>query len=429
MTMIAEVAIPVQMKATPLPCAPEIAPQRRHQYSIERRVFGFVLLAGLVAFNFWWYRRASHPLEDYDKISTWIQSNRHAAAKGALYERLRRSNRDSQARIMLARVLAAGNDFLGCARELHDVPFWSSEKPEALFREAQAYLSINRARDAEQALLEVLKDDPLHPISLALYHDAAQELLKIYAVEDRWEDAYAIMWRSYDHALPIDHPTILSMRMRAELDRVSYKEASSVLLQYVAAQPDDWEAFRALARAGAALGQHGDAIRYFQVCLKARPDDVRTWRDYLAMLLEQGDLEAFLDLLKRPPVGADAESETWMYRGIAGERDGIWAVAAQHFRKAIELNPAVPKYYYRLAMAEERLGLHNEAIAHRQRTHEMNDARAQLSAAYGAFFGSQGSLQPSRAEQETARKKLASICETLGWSRAAEAWSRLILPE
>ena len=133
------------------------------------------------------------------------------------------------------------------ARELNEVPFWSPEKPEALLREGQAHLSIDRARDAELAFLEVIRDDPLHPISLALHHDASQELLKIYAIEDRWEDAYLIIWRSYEHAKPVDHPALLSMRLRPELERVSHKESSSVLRRYVAAQPDDWEAFRALA--------------------------------------------------------------------------------------------------------------------------------------------------------------------------------------
>jgi tetratricopeptide (TPR) repeat protein len=332
--------------------------------------------------------------------------------------------------MMLARVLAARNDFLGCARELNEVPFWSPEKPEALLREGQAHLSIDRARDAELTFLEVIRDDPLHPISLALHHDASQELLKIYAIEDRWEDAYLIIWRSYEHAKPVDHPALLSMRLRPELERVSHKESSSVLRRYVAAQPDDWEAFRALARAQAALGQHTDAVLHFQACIEGRPDDVQAWCDYLAMQLDQGDLESFLALLKRPPAGADRESNTWMYRGMASERAGNWVTAAEEFHKAIELNPCVPKYYYRLAMAEERLGLHGEAIVHRQRTKEMNDARAQLPGAYASFFGSKDTGgKTSREHLDGARKRLALLCETLGWLRVAQAWNRLILPE
>jgi tetratricopeptide (TPR) repeat protein len=430
MTTIAEIASPGRSLASPPRCTPQITSHERPRNPFGWKPFGLLLLASLSAFNFWWYRRASRPVPDYDTVSQWIRSERYPEAERVLRERLRSSKWDSQARMMLARVLAARNDFLRCARELNEVPFWSSEKPEALLREGQSHLSIDRARDAERAFLEVIRDDPLHPISPALHHDASQELLKIYAIEDRWEDAYFIIWSSYEHAQRVDHPALLSMRLRPELERVSHKESSSVLRRYIAAQPDDWEAFRALARAQAALGQHTDAVRHFQACIKGRPNDVQAWRDYLAMQLDQGDLESFLALLKRPPAGADHESDTWMYRGVASEQVGNWVTAAEEFRKAIELNPCVPQYYYRLAMAEERLGLRGEAIAHRQRTKEMNDARAQLPGAYASFFGSMDTGgKTSREHLDGARKRLALLCETLGWLRAAQAWNRLILAE
>jgi tetratricopeptide (TPR) repeat protein len=177
------------------------------------------------------------------------------------------------------------------------------------------------------------------------------------------------------------------------------------------------------------VGQHADSARHFQACLKGRSDDVRVWRDYLAMLLEQGELESFLALLKRPPKEADNESETWMFRGVASEKVGDWAAAAREFRKAIELNPAVPKYYYRLAMAEERLGLRDAAAAHRQRTKEMNDARAQLPAAYAAFFTAKNPGKTGSQDMDAACKRLASLCETLGWLRAAQGWNRLVLSQ
>ncbi len=133
-----------------------------------------------------------------------------------------------------------------------------------------------------------------------------------------------------------------------------------------------------MAHAELALGFHSEAALHFQACLKGRPDDVRAWRDYLAMLLEQGDLDAFTALLQKAPHSADSEPETWMYRGVAREKAGDRQAAANHFRKAIELNPTAPKYYYRLAMAEERLGLREQAAAHRGRTKQMNEARSQL---------------------------------------------------
>ena len=303
------------------------------------------------------------------------------------------------------------------------------EKPEALFREGQAYLSINQARNAERAFLEVIKDDPSHPISPGLYHDASQALLKIYAIEDRWEDAFWVIWRSYDHAKPVDYLPLLLMRLRPELERLAHKEASSILSQFVSAQSDDWEALQALARAQGALGQYTDAVRHFRTCINGRPEDVRAWRDYFALQLDRGALDSLPSLLRQAPSGADSESEIWMYRGLASEQIGDWMRAANDFHKAIELNPSIPKYYYRLAMAEERLGLRDKAIAHRQRTKDMNDARAQLPAAYAAFFGGKKSGEPTPEQLDAARKRLVSLCETLGWLRAAQAWSRLPLLE
>ncbi len=285
-------------------------------------------------------------------------------------------------------------------------------------------MAIDRARDAEKAWLEAVHDDPLHPIAPEIYHDASQELLKLYAIEDRWEDAFPVMWMAYDLAGPNDHPVLLAMHMRPELERVSHKDTIGLLKKYCAADPSDWEARRALARAELALGQHSEAEHDFQACLQGRPDDVRTWRDYLTLLLDEGNLDGFRALLAQAPPLADTEPETWLFRGMVNEKAGEWASAADNLQKAIDLNPYVSKYYYRLAMAEERLGRHKQAVAHRKKTKEMNDARAQLPGAYGDYFSAKAK-NPDAPDLATACRRLASICETMGWLRAAQGWNRL----
>jgi len=425
MSTIADVADLPQL-THPLGAVEITSPQRRKGL-LGWKLSGVLLIVGLVAFNVWWYWRESRPIANDVTIARWIRDERLTEAEDALRERLRRSRWDNQARVMLARVLAARNDSLACARELHEVAFWSPEKAEARLREGQAYIKVDRARDAEQAWLATIENDPLHPIPLNIHHDACQELLKIYAIEDRWEDAYPIIWKSYDRSPVVDHPVLLSMRLRPELERVSHKESAAILKRYLAADPEDRQALRALARAEAAMGQHAEATLHFQACLKKWPKDVRAWRDYLAILLERGELDTFLALLKQPPEDADSEPETWMYRGVASEKSGDWQAAAQNFRKAIELNPAVPKYYYRLSVAELRLGLPEAAAAHRQRTKEMNDARAHLPGAYSAFFVAKAKGKAGLEELDVVRKRLASLCETLGWMRVAQGWNRLVL--
>jgi tetratricopeptide (TPR) repeat protein len=388
---------------------------------------GTCLIAIVFAFNAWWYWRDTRAIPDREAIAGWMRKEQYALAEPALREHLRRIPYDGEARTMLARALASRGDLLGCARELHEVPFWSPEKPDALLREGQSYISLHRAKDAEACWLELIKDDPLHPVPADLFQDGCQELLKIYAIEDRWEDAYPVMWAAYDHASPVDQPALLTMRMRPELERIAPKESIELISRYVAAAADDYEALRALARAEISLGRTALAEQHFKECLKGRPDDVRAWRDYLAMLLEQGEMDSFLRLLEQPPRSADAESETWMFRGIAREKAGDWQTASEYFQKAIAINPTAPKYYYRLAMAEQRLGHREKARVHLDRTKAMNEARAQLAGAFTDYFTAKKLGNAGASAMAAACRRLTAICETLGWSRVAQAWNRLAL--
>jgi tetratricopeptide (TPR) repeat protein len=410
-----------------LAVAPAVAVHGRRKGPWALKLVGTCAIVILSSFSAWWYWRDHRALPDLKTVSEWVRRNQYARAEPVLREYLRRSSRDGEARMMLARALAGRGDFLGCARQLHEVPFGWPRKAEALLREGQAYLQIDRAKDAEDAWLNALRDDPVHPISPDLFHDVVQDLLKIYAIEDRWEDAYPVIWTAYDHASPAEHPDLLVMRMRPELERVAPKDSIEILRRYVAAAADDWEALRALARAEQALNNSAEAARLFQIGMKGNPDNVRAWHDYLAMLLEQGDPDAFITLLRQaPPGSADSEPKTWMFRAVASENAQDLPAAAQFFRKAIELDPTVPKYYYRLAMVEQRLGLHKEARAHLGRSKEMNEARAQLPAAYSDYFAARDRMDGSK-ELAAVCKHLASICETLGWSRAALGWRRLAI--
>ncbi len=140
--------------------------------------------------------------------------------------------------MMLARALASRNDLLGCARQLHDVPYWWPKKAEALLREGQSYLMIDRARDAESAWLKAIEDDVFHPVSSDIAHDVCQQLLILYAIEDRWEDAHPVLWTAYHRADPAHRPYLLSMRIRSELERVAPKESIARLKRFTAASDD-----------------------------------------------------------------------------------------------------------------------------------------------------------------------------------------------
>ena len=314
----------------------------------------------------------------------------------ALREHRRRSPHDGEVMIMLARARAARGDLLDCARQLHEVPYWWPTKAESLYREGQAFLQLDRAKDAEQAWLELIKEDPLHPVDASLLSDAYRGLLRIYAIEDRWEDAYPIIWIAYDRSSGSKERLYwLTMRMRAELERVSPKESIIELRRYVAAAADDYEALHALARAEIALGDRPEAERHYQACLKMRPDYVRGWRDYLTLLEEQGELEPFLAVLRVPARHRPTRSRKSGTSAASRARKpaiGGWPLHTSARR--LDLNPFLAKCYYRLGMADERMGSQEQAVVHRRKSSEINAARREFPAAHAIISRVRGRTTP-----------------------------------
>jgi tetratricopeptide (TPR) repeat protein len=386
------------------------------------------LILGGLALIVWRYWRDTRPVADLRIIEVWIGHREYGLATKELREHLRRAPHDGAARMMLARVLAASGNLPGCTQELHQVPTWSPQKAESLYREGQAYLLMNRARDAEAALLAVIGSDLPRPADPAVFHDASQELLTIYAAEDRWDDAHVILWKVYDRATPAYRPTVLAMQIQSELERIAPTESVRLLNRYVAADPADWEARRALANAELKLGQCSEALREMRDCLDARPEDPRVWRDYLTMLQSLGEVDSFNAVLDEVPAVGETEPDLWIFRGQARERAGDWATAALHYRHALELNPNRLNAHYRLALIEGRLGHSIEALAHHKRCQELREARCELRQAFDAYFDAQQRLPNDSPELLASLKRLASICQTLGWSRVAEGWSRLAAP-
>ena len=436
--MTTDSAIAARPEPTATAAAPEATagrgPRARKGWAgVVRWTMVLGTIAGLIGFNAWWYRRDTRPLADPRTIEGWIARGESARAESELVERLRRAPHDVEGRMTLSRALAARGDMVGCARELAKVPYWSPKRAEAALRSAQAFLMADRAREAEAALLSIMDADPLHPPDPGLYHDAGQELLKLYVTEDRWEDAYPIIWMAFDHAAPVDRPAMLSMRIRSALERVSPVENARVLRRYVAADPSDHEALRSLANAELAISQGADALRHMEDCLRARPEDPRVWRDYLTMLQSLGEQDAFRAAMGRVPPSAESEPEIWMFRGELKEREGDFEGALADYRRALERNPNLTNAHYRLATIEARLGRREQAASHRKRWAELRDAQVRLrraDAEFRAALAAASAAEPgptAQAEFRAATKRLGAVCEALGWARAADACRRIVM--
>jgi tetratricopeptide (TPR) repeat protein len=415
-------ARPIHLRAP----ASRVPPHERRLLWLKPVIWLFS--GGLLIFNLCWYWRDSRPIADLETISNWISQEKYSQAEPDLREHIRRASHNGEARVLLAKVLGAKGDLLGCAKQLHEVPRWWPTKADALFHEGQAYLMANRAKDAEACWQAVVQEDPLHPVPSGTLREVILQLLSLYATENRWEDAAIIVWHAYEQTSQEDHLALLSMRVRSELERLAPEATIGIVKRYVAADPYDWEALRALARAELSLNLKDEAERHFQACLKGDPNNPRVWRDYLSMLHDTGNEEALGTLLGKVPEVAEREPEIWRLRALLKEKSGDWIGAARDYGTALDRNPFLMASHYRLAMVEERLGRHESAAAHRKKADQLRDARGELRAAFNNVVAAEEARQQQKAikpDLPTALRKLASVCETLGWARLALAWNKL----
>jgi tetratricopeptide (TPR) repeat protein len=394
------------------------------------RTGGWALALGLLGLNAWWLWRDVRPVADLKTASRWVTDGRVAEAEWALREHLRRSPHDGEALMLLARALAQRGDTLECARTLRRVPAWYPDKGKMLFLEGQAFKSLDMRADAEDAWKALTAFDPLHPLPGDYVWKSVLELMELYAMEERWDEAHALLWKVYDHAEPSEHRKLLIMRMRTELERVMPSRAAAALRRFVEAVPGDWEARRALAHAEYASDHKPEAMRLIEQCVDERPDDPRGWREYLTMLHEQGDDAGLRSALARVPPAAADDPEVMKYRAALLEKQGDWSGAAALARRLVEKKPFNAEYLYKLATAEERLGLRDDARAHRERSRTVRAARADLAQVFQSYLDA--SRDPEHSDPRAlagAVARLSQLCEALGWSREAKAWTLLAPPE
>jgi tetratricopeptide (TPR) repeat protein len=388
------------------------------------RLSCWFLVLGLIALN---ARLAweSRPLPDLATISRLMQKERYSEAEKLLRAYLRRSPHQGEARMMLARVLAARNDVAGSASELHRVPFWWPNKPEALFREGQMQMALGRARLAEEAWKICLANDPYHPTPPQHFTRAAYELVELYKWEERREDARELIWRVYQQVEAADHAEILILGVWIELLRINPAEIVEKVSRFVAADADDREARLSLAHAEMASGNADEALRQIQICLKEHPNDLLAWREWLMILRKQGDEQALTRALSQLPESTQADPEIWTIRGAMREQAADWRGAEAAYDQAIRLRPKSAEVHYKLAIVKDRLGEHAAAEEHRKRYRELRDAREQLVQVYDAYFDATRTPGAVRGDLTPIFERLATTCAELGFEREGKAWQRL----
>ena len=313
-------------------------------------------------------------------------------------------------------------DTLGGARQLHRVPDWWPTKGEARFLEAQAFKQVDRAHDAELAWEGLLEADPLHPIAPELFHGSAKELVALYVLEGRLDEARRVLWRAFDEASPVERPGVLITRVRAELERIDHTEAVGKLRAYTRADPDDRDARRALPLELHATGDEAAADLALADCLRVDPDDPVVWRGRLEILRDRGDAEGFRQAVDQVPSTTRGDARVWMYRGLARQAEGDLVAALEAFRKSAELAPHDAEVVYKLGMAEVAGGLEGPGREHLARTRELHQAYAALRDGYHDFLEQSARSPRDGPAYRASMERLATNLRILGWSREADAW-------
>ena len=226
-------------------------------------------------------------------------------------------------------------------------------------------------------------------------------------------------------AAPADLPTLLSMRLRSEMERVAPEETVPRLERYVAADPTDWEALRALARAEQSLDRPAEARRHFEACLKGQPENPRVWRDYLIALHEQGDMDALGRVAGQgPPGGAERGRDLAVPRPAQGEGRrldrGGRGLSRGAAAEPLYPRPSLPAGDGRGAARPSRRGRRAPSAGRKPCA-----GREQLRTAFDDFVAARELGDAGRSSLKASMKRLASVCETLGWLRLATAWNQL----
>ncbi len=375
----------------------------------------------LVVVNAWWLWGDWSP-PGMKAIDASITRGRLDEAERALERRLRWSSSDGDARMKLARLLVKRGEHLAGARQLHQVPFWWPAKGEASFLEGETFKLADRARDAEASWKVCIADDPLHPVPSQMFHGAAKNLVTLYLLEGRLDEARKVLWRAYDEATPDERPGVLSTRVRLELERIDHDEALGRLREYVAADPEDHEARRALALEEHATGDEASADRDLEACLRNRPDDPLAWRARLEILNDRGDVEASHQVIARLPSTTEGDAWIWMYRGLDRQRDGDNPGALEAFRRSVKLAPNNPEILYKLGMAEQALELVESGREHVARSRQLHLAYETLRQGNQEFLEQVRRIPRDEAGYRSVIEKLAMTCRVLGLTREADAW-------
>jgi tetratricopeptide (TPR) repeat protein len=297
-------------------------------------------------------------------------------------------------------------DSTAALRALATVPDSAPEAAAAHLRRGLILKELYRAREAEAAFRAALRRAPSWP-------EPRRELIALLGIERRGEAQVTELWELHDRAGRSIEALRLLAQSTVTIPRGTVAKTSDegdVLERCLAADPSNPHLRPPLARFYRLRGETDVARRILEPWLRGHPDDPAARVEWLACLVDEGDLDAAADWFSSPPRSCRGSAEFERLRGDWFKLLGRPADAIPCYREATRLAPREPELRYRLAEALRATGLEREA------EEALNDhRRLQELAAQAAAV----------AEDRPAVDRLNEIgrlCRTLGREREARAW-------
>jgi tetratricopeptide (TPR) repeat protein len=306
---------------------------------------------------------------------------------------------------------------------------WNREKPRKVLKaaeartlldEARANLAIDRAAEANRTLERASNLDP----TLA---EAWQIRLDRLRVLDRPLEALKLAREAEAVVDPTEFRPILASATLAMLAELPDDQARDRLDRWIKADPDDFDARVARLARIAANPHPGDPdrasrIAELQSILDQNSGHLAAREALLIALADEGEPERGRIALEGWPV-ADRDARYFRLRGRWDlDYDHRPDRAAEAYARALVDLPHDWKSHYGLARAYKALGRENEAKSEAEAVARLRErlAPTPLAARLTDDLAKLDDLQ--------ARQDLAALCESVGLTQLAEAWTRETLP-
>jgi tetratricopeptide (TPR) repeat protein len=309
-------------------------------------------------------------------------------------------------------------DLQGFIQVLDRVPDDAPDKPRALLEQALAYRQMADGVAFEKTIANCLARERRLQSPTEATIGAWSILIDHYLMQERWDEARDLFWNLVRVAPdPVRKKHVLLRMLAPDDERYDLSEMIAWHEKFVAQNPGDADAQRALGLNLARIGRMEEARQHLGACARAHPETSRFVDSWVWFLLMAGDVEQAAEILDSLPEEFDQIDSFWMHRGRCHELRGAWSESARCFRKAVALSPHRLDANNRLAQALRITGSAREAA-------QQSEIAKQIAEAKRNLLNTREDLLRQNAEPDShACARLAELCRTLGMTKEAEAWS------